>query len=76
LDILQSDTNWALSQFLQDEKLEKLFTVFAENFGKRPLQDFVFRFDGQQLDGNKSPKDYDLEDEDIVEVHMKKARKK
>jgi hypothetical protein len=57
-----------------DDKLEKAFTHYAKNVGKRPLTDFVFRFDGQQLDANSSPKDLDLEDEDIVEVHVKKAR--
>lgn len=58
-----------------DEKLDKLFTHYANNVGKRPRTDFVFRFDGQQLDANKSPKDLDLEDEDIVEVFVRQARK-
>ncbi|CAM6125181.1 unnamed protein product [Calypogeia fissa] len=57
-----------------DDKLDKLFTHYANNLGKRPKTDFVFRFDGQQLDANRSPKDLDLEDEDIVEVVVKKAR--
>lgn len=58
-----------------DEKLDRVFTHYANNVGKRPRTDFVFRFDGQQLDANSSPKDLDLEDEDIVEVSVKKPQK-
>lgn len=62
--------------FWQDEKLDKLFTFYANKFGKRPKTDFVFRFDGQQLNANSSPKDLELEDEDIVEVCVKAAPKR
>ncbi|BBN07054.1 hypothetical protein MPTK1_4g00580 [Marchantia polymorpha subsp. ruderalis] len=57
-----------------DDKLEKLFMIFAEKFAKRPVSNFTFRFDGRALDPQATPKELELEDEDIIEVHVKVSK--
>ncbi|KAI5068074.1 hypothetical protein GOP47_0016419 [Adiantum capillus-veneris] len=56
---------------LKDEKFEKLFSKYAESIGLPPQQ-LVFVFDGQRVLEHSTPKDFDMEDEDIIEVNIKK----
>ncbi|KAL2630001.1 hypothetical protein R1flu_014687 [Riccia fluitans] len=57
-----------------DDKFEKLLTIFSEKIAKRPATDFILRFDGAAIDLRKSPKELELEDEDIIEIHLKSAQ--
>lgn len=54
----------------KDEKFEKLFSTYAESISTLPMQ-LVFIFDGQQILGHNTPKDLDIEDEDIIEVNLR-----
>lgn len=54
----------------KDEKFEKLFSTYAESISTLPTQ-LVFIFDGQQILGHNTPKDLDIEDEDIIEVNLR-----
>ncbi|KAH7278612.1 hypothetical protein KP509_38G048800 [Ceratopteris richardii] len=55
----------------KDEKFEKLFLKYAEMVGVSPDR-LVFLFDGQKILDHNTPKDFDIEDEDIIEVNLKK----
>ncbi|MCO5601668.1 hypothetical protein L7F22_055791 [Adiantum nelumboides] len=55
----------------KDEKFDKLFSSYAELIGVPPQQ-LVFLFDGQKILEHNTPKDFDMEDEDIIEVNIKK----
>ncbi|MCO5587973.1 hypothetical protein L7F22_041926 [Adiantum nelumboides] len=55
----------------KDEKFDKLFSSYAELIGVPPQQ-LVFLFDGQKIMEHNTPKDFDMEDEDIIEVNIKK----
>ena len=66
-DVTQWDSCDAIQQ---TDKFEKLFKVYA-NLVKVPLEKMVFRFDGDQISHNSTPKELDLEDNDVVEVYIK-----
>ena len=38
---------------------------------KLPLESMVFRFDGDQISPTSSPKELDMEDDDIIEVNVR-----
>ncbi|KAL2628526.1 hypothetical protein R1flu_013212 [Riccia fluitans] len=61
-----------------DDTFEKLLAIFSEKIAKRPSTDFILRFDGTTIDPRKTPKGLELEDEDMIEIHMKtsQARKR
>lgn len=54
----------------QSDKFEKLFRVYAE-LAKVPLVNLSFRFDGDQLSPNSTPKEHDMEDGELIEVYNK-----
>ncbi|CAI5503268.1 unnamed protein product [Closterium sp. Naga37s-1] len=53
------------------DKLEKLFTAYANKVGGLPVGSFKFVFDGDALKGDSTPADLDLEDEDQIEAVRK-----
>jgi len=55
---------------VQTDKFEKLFAVYAKMV-EAPLSTLSFRFDGDQLSPDSTPKNYDMEDGDIIEVYTK-----
>ncbi|KAG0625752.1 hypothetical protein M758_2G078500 [Ceratodon purpureus] len=52
------------------DKFEKLFRVYAD-LTKLPLESMAFRFDGDQISPNSSPKELDMEEGDIIEVYIR-----
>lgn len=38
---------------------------------KLPLENMVFRFDGDQISPTSTPKEQDMDDDDIVEVYIR-----
>ncbi|KAL3686691.1 hypothetical protein R1sor_013000 [Riccia sorocarpa] len=61
-----------------DDTFEKLLAIFSEKIAKRSSTEFNLRFDGKTIDLQKTPKELELEDEDMIEIHSKstQARKK
>jgi len=56
------------------DKFEKLFSAYAKLVGASPSA-FSFRFDGDQLSPSSTPKELDLENDDIIEVYDKSPQK-
>ena len=54
----------------QSDKFEKLFSAYAKLVGASPSA-FSFRFDGDQLSPSSTPKELEMEDDDIIEVYDK-----
>lgn len=54
----------------QNDKFEKLFTVYA-NMVQASLSSLSFRFDGDQVSPSTTPKELDMEDGDVIEVYTK-----
>ncbi|KAK1297902.1 hypothetical protein QJS10_CPB14g00237 [Acorus calamus] len=61
-----------LKQFrvYKDDKLEKLFKMYAKKV-KVNLAKLVFCFDGDRISPSATPAGLGLEDEDMIEVHIK-----
>ncbi|XP_031099559.1 uncharacterized protein LOC116003776 [Ipomoea triloba] len=59
-------------QFLvfMDDKFERLFKLYADK-AKLNLQNLIFRFDGDRISPTETPHSLGMEDNDIVEVHVK-----
>ena len=55
---------------LQDDKLERLFKMYADMVHLK-LESLVFCFDGDKLSPTATPTSAGLENDDIIEVHMK-----
>jgi len=55
----------------QTDKFEKLFTVYAKMV-EASVSTLSFRFDGDQLSPNSTPKEHEMEDGDIIEVYTKR----
>ncbi|XP_039055370.1 uncharacterized protein LOC120198047 isoform X1 [Hibiscus syriacus] len=55
-----------------DDKFEKLFRLYA-NKAKLDLQSLVFSFDGDKINVDATPASLEMEDDDIIEVHVKKC---
>ncbi|XP_052187624.1 uncharacterized protein LOC127798229 [Diospyros lotus] len=61
-----------LKQFrvYKDDKFERLFKMYAEK-NKLDLQRLIFCFDGDRVIPTASPDGLGMEDDDIIEVHIK-----
>ncbi|XP_039013982.1 uncharacterized protein LOC120143822 isoform X1 [Hibiscus syriacus] len=55
-----------------DDKFEKLFRLYA-NKAKLDLQSLAFSFDGDKINVDATPASLEMEDDDIIEVHVKKC---
>ncbi|WOK99923.1 hypothetical protein Cni_G08635 [Canna indica] len=53
-----------------DDKFQRLFKMYAEKVQIK-LDNLVFSFDGDKVDPNATPEALGMEDEDIIEVHVK-----
>lgn len=56
--------------FLQDDKFEKLFKLYAKKTELKP-EDLTFCFDGDKVSPTTTPTELGLEDGDMIEVHVK-----
>ncbi|KAJ3670849.1 hypothetical protein LUZ60_008275 [Juncus effusus] len=54
----------------KDDKFEKLFKIYAKKVNLK-AEDLVFSFDGDKVARNQTPISLDLEDNDMLEVHVK-----
>ncbi|KAK6252707.1 hypothetical protein QUC31_014427 [Theobroma cacao] len=54
-----------------DDKFERLFSMYADKV-KLDLQSLVFSFDGDKISAAATPASLGMEDDDIIEVHVKK----
>ncbi|GKU90258.1 hypothetical protein SLEP1_g4267 [Rubroshorea leprosula] len=54
-----------------DDKFERLFKMYADKV-KLDVQSLVFSFDGDKIGPAATPNDLGMEDNDIIEVHLKK----
>lgn len=63
-----------LKQFriYMDDKFERLFKLYAEN-AKHDLQSLIFCFDGEKIGAEATPNALGMEDNDIIEVHVKSS---
>lgn len=57
---------------LQDDKFERLFKMYADKL-KLDQKSLVFCFDGDKISPTATPDELDMEDNDIVEVHIKSS---
>lgn len=55
---------------VQDERFEQLFKKYARK-ANIDVHKLVFSFDGEKVDPASTPKDLDMEDDDLIEVHVK-----
>lgn len=53
-----------------DDKFERIFKIYADR-AKLDLQSLVFRFDGDKISPTATPISLGMEDDDIIEVHVK-----
>ncbi|KAK6921689.1 Rad60/SUMO-like domain [Dillenia turbinata] len=56
----------------KDDKFERLFKMYADK-AKLDLKNLVFMFDGDKVCPTATPSGLDMEDDDIIEVHVKKS---
>lgn len=56
--------------FFQGDKLEKLFKMYAEKV-KGDLEKLVFCFDGDKVSPTATPEALGLENDDMLEAHIK-----
>ncbi|XP_073135562.1 uncharacterized protein [Henckelia pumila] len=63
-----------LKQFrvYMDDKLERLFKMYADRI-KLDVNNLVFSFDGDKISTNTTPDSLGMEDNDIIEVHVKSS---
>ncbi|OMO53271.1 Small ubiquitin-related modifier, SUMO, partial [Corchorus olitorius] len=54
-----------------DDKFERLFNMYADKT-KLELQSLVFSFDGDKISPADTPASLEMEDDDLIEVHVKK----
>ncbi|KAJ7954153.1 Small ubiquitin-related modifier like [Quillaja saponaria] len=61
-----------LKQFrmFMDDNFERLFKMYAEKV-KLDVQNLVFCFDGDKISPSQTPQELGMEDDDIIEVHVK-----
>ncbi|XP_059452055.1 uncharacterized protein LOC132182732 isoform X2 [Corylus avellana] len=55
-----------------DDKFERLFKMYADKV-KLDIQNLVFCFDGDKISPAATPDGLGMEDEDIIEVHVKSS---
>ncbi|XP_047330356.1 uncharacterized protein LOC124933948 [Impatiens glandulifera] len=67
------DNGGGLKQFrvYKDDKFEKLFRMYGDK-NKVEIASLVFTFDGDKINPMLTPNCLGMEDDDIVEVHIKK----
>ncbi|XP_002526295.2 uncharacterized protein LOC8275096 [Ricinus communis] len=56
----------------KDDKFERLFKVYADKV-KVDIQNLAFSFDGDKISPTATPDSLGMEDDDIIEVHVKKS---
>ncbi|XAR72303.1 hypothetical protein NMG60_11018894 [Bertholletia excelsa] len=61
-----------LFRVYKDEKFERLFKMYADK-SKLNLQKLVFCFDGDKISPAATPEGLGMEDDDIIEVHVKSS---
>ncbi|KAI3729412.1 hypothetical protein L6452_18069 [Arctium lappa] len=63
-----------LKQFrvYKDDKFERLFKMYADKV-KHKVESLVFCFDGDKIDPTATPSSLEMEDDDIIEVHVKSS---
>jgi hypothetical protein len=57
-------------QLKQTDHFSKLFKVYAD-LTKLPLEKLLFRFDGDEISPNDTPKELDMEEGYIIEVYIR-----
>lgn len=55
---------------MQDDSFQRMFKMYAEKV-KLDLKQLSFSFDGDKINPSQTPGDIGMEDDDIIEVHMK-----
>ncbi|KAG8382843.1 hypothetical protein BUALT_Bualt05G0120500 [Buddleja alternifolia] len=55
-----------------DEKFDRLFKMYADRI-KHDVKNLVFCFDGDKISPTATPNSLGMEDEDIIEVHVKSS---
>ncbi|KAM0058595.1 putative Rad60/SUMO-like domain, Ubiquitin-like domain superfamily [Helianthus debilis subsp. tardiflorus] len=63
-----------LKQFriYKDDRFERLFKMYADKV-KNKAENLVFCFDGDKVDPTATPSSLELEDDDMIEVHVKSS---
>ncbi|KAL8248548.1 hypothetical protein R6Q59_005416 [Mikania micrantha] len=63
-----------LKQFriYMDDKFERLFKMYADKV-KNKVENLVFCFDGEKIDPSTTPSSLEMEDDDMIEVHVKSS---
>ncbi|KAJ0830893.1 putative Rad60/SUMO-like domain, Ubiquitin-like domain superfamily [Helianthus annuus] len=54
----------------KDDKFERLFKMYADKV-KNKVENLVFCFDGDKIDPSATPSSLEMEDDDMIEVHVK-----
>ncbi|XP_071696087.1 uncharacterized protein [Rutidosis leptorrhynchoides] len=54
----------------KDDKFEKIFKRYAD-YVKRKVENLVFTFDGDKINPTATPSSLDMEEDDMIEVHIK-----
>lgn len=57
---------------MQDDKFERLFKLYADK-SKVDVKNLVFCFDGDKINPAATPDSLDMEDNDMIEVHVKSS---
>lgn len=57
---------------MQDDKFERLFKMYAER-NKVEVKKLVFSFDGDKISPTATPDSLEMEENDIIEVHVKSS---
>lgn len=57
---------------MQDDKFERLFKMYAER-NKVEVKKLVFSFDGDKISPAATPDSLEMEENDIIEVHVKSS---
>uniref|UniRef100_A0A7N0UT50 Rad60/SUMO-like domain-containing protein n=1 Tax=Kalanchoe fedtschenkoi TaxID=63787 RepID=A0A7N0UT50_KALFE len=67
---IQDKDDLKLFRVYMDEKFEQLFSKYANKM-KIDAQNLVFCFDGDKINPSATPESLGMEDDDIIEVHVK-----
>lgn len=57
---------------VQDDKFERLFKIYADKT-KLDVKNLVFCFDGDKVTPDQTPNSLGMEENDILEVHVKSS---
>mmetsp|Transcript_31300 Transcript_31300/g.68400 ORF Transcript_31300/g.68400 Transcript_31300/m.68400 type:complete len:97 (+) Transcript_31300:151-441(+) len=72
LKVKDQDNNEVHFKVKMTTKFDKIFTAFCEKRGIAK-ENSRFVFDGTRLNGQQTPKDLDMEDEDCIEVFLEQV---